>query len=71
MQISRQTFSHNAALAHTLDPYAVLARGYAVVQDGENRMIRRASQVQLGEKLRVRLLDGALLCTVDECLPAD
>lgn len=71
MQVSRQTFSHNAALAHTLDPYAVLARGYAVVQGGENRMIRRASQVQLGEKLRVRLLDGALLCTVDECLPAD
>ena len=71
MQVSRQTFSHNAALAHTLDPYAVLARGYAVVQGGENRMIRRASQVQLGEKLRVRLLDGALLCTVDECLSAD
>ena len=34
MQASRQMFSHDAALAHTLDPYAVLARGYAVVQGG-------------------------------------
>ena len=52
-------------------PYAVLARGYAVVRGGENKTVRRVSQVKPGERLRVRLFDGTFLCTVDECLPAD
>lgn len=71
MQTARQAFSHDAALAHTLNPYAVLARGYAVVQGVDNQVVRRAAQVQPGEALQVRLFDGMLLCTVDECRPAD
>mgnify|MGYP001527494160 CR=1 FL=1 len=71
MQTARQAFSHDAALAHTLNPYAVLARGYAVVQGVDNQVVRRAAQVQPGEALQVRLFDGMLLCTVDECRHAD
>ena len=71
MQTARQAFSHDAALAHTLNPYAVLARGYAVVQGVDNQVVRRAAPVPPGEARQVRLFDGMLLCTVDECRPAD
>ena len=30
-----------------------------------------SGQLQPGEALQVRLFDGMLLCTVDECRPAD
>ena len=49
----------------------LMVSGYIVAQHAETSAELRRVQVQLGEKLRVRLLDGALLCTVDECLSAD
>jgi exodeoxyribonuclease VII large subunit len=41
-----------------VSPVAVLARGYAVVSTPEGRVIRRASDVQPGDPLRVRVAEG-------------
>jgi exodeoxyribonuclease VII large subunit len=50
-----------------LSPVAVLSRGYAIVLDsGETRVIRRATEVTTGQSLRVRLGEGRLGVTVDE-----
>jgi exodeoxyribonuclease VII large subunit len=43
----------------TLNPLAVLARGYAVVQHTDGRLIRRVAQARPGETLRVRVSDGS------------
>lgn len=50
----------------SLDPLAVLKRGFAIVQDGQTKaVITRAGQAQPGQKLFVRLADGALWVRVE------
>ncbi len=57
-----------AGRLHALSPRAVLARGYALVRDAEERIVRRADQTAVGSRLRVELAEGALGCTVAEIL---
>lgn len=56
-------------LVHTLDtvsPLATLQRGYAIVQDEKQRVIRQASAVQIGDAVQARLAEGTLRCRVIE-----
>lgn len=53
--------------SQTLDavsPLATLSRGYAIVQDGEGNLIRRARDVSSGQTLQARLSQGRIECTV-------
>jgi exodeoxyribonuclease VII large subunit len=50
---------------HSLDPLAVLGRGYAVVSDAAGKIVRSVGQVQPGEGIDVRLSDGKLDATVN------
>jgi len=47
----------------SLSPLGVLARGYAIAFDGEGRVIKRASDLNSGERVRVRVSDGDMDCT--------
>ena len=49
----------------SLSPLAVLARGYAIAFDEQGAVIKRATDVGKGERVRVRLSDGELDCTRD------
>jgi exodeoxyribonuclease VII large subunit len=49
-----------------LSPLAVLGRGYALAADERGRLLRSAASVGVGERLRVRLAEGALRCRVEE-----
>jgi exodeoxyribonuclease VII large subunit len=42
----------------SIDPLAVLARGYAVVSHADGRVVRRAQEVAPGEPLHVRVSEG-------------
>jgi exodeoxyribonuclease VII large subunit len=42
----------------TLSPQATLDRGYAVLQKGDGKVVRSASELTPGERLRVRLAKG-------------
>jgi exodeoxyribonuclease VII large subunit len=54
-----------AARLESLSPLAVLGRGYAVVWDeSRTRVIRRASETNPGDHVRVTLSEGELSCTV-------
>ncbi len=44
----------------SLNPLAVLQRGYAVVLHADGRLVTRAAQASPGEDVRVRLADGTL-----------
>lgn len=47
-------------------PLDVLRRGYALVQqEASGRWVRKASEVSPGERVSVRMLDGALRCLVE------
>jgi exodeoxyribonuclease VII large subunit len=43
----------------------VLARGYALVRDGEGRPVRSAATVAPGQALAVQFADGSVQATAD------
>ena len=58
-------------LARQLDavsPLATLERGYAIVTDGQGRILRSAAAVEPGDRVEARLAHGRLGCRVEEIL---
>ena len=49
-----------------LSPTAILARGYALVFDGEGHLIREVSQLHSGQKVRTRLAAGEFTAKVEK-----
>ncbi len=60
----RQRAQHSAALAAGLNPYAVLARGYAAVQNINNIAVSSVHQLKPHQLIDVVLQDGTLQCEV-------
>jgi exodeoxyribonuclease VII large subunit len=56
---ARVTLGQARAKLAALDPYAVLARGYAIVSDGENRPINGVKDMKPGERVNIRMRDGS------------
>jgi exodeoxyribonuclease VII large subunit len=50
----------------TLDPKAVLSRGYALLTDEKGKIIKRAEDTAEGERIEARLSRGLLFCQVLE-----
>jgi exodeoxyribonuclease VII large subunit len=48
----------------SLSPLAVLSRGYALVWDGDGRLVRDPAEVETGDPLRVRVQGGTLRAEV-------
>jgi exodeoxyribonuclease VII large subunit len=49
-----------------LSPLNVLSRGYAIVEDGNGRVLRSSAETALGDRVRVRLHEGRLTAEVTE-----
>lgn len=49
----------------TLNPEAVLKRGYAVVRNTQGKVVRSVIQVQTGDRLQVRVSDGTFDASVE------
>jgi exodeoxyribonuclease VII large subunit len=58
----RKKFSVAIGKLEALSPLAVLARGYAIVFNHQGRIIKRATEVQSGARLRIRLAEGEMDC---------
>lgn len=59
-------------LAERLDggsPLKRLGKGYAFVTDGDGQPLKKVGQVQVGEQIAVRVVDGEVLAVVQEVLP--
>jgi exodeoxyribonuclease VII large subunit len=54
-----------AAQLDGLSPLAVLARGYSIAYDQNDRVVTSVDAVDLTQRLRVRLADGSLDCMVE------
>ena len=61
----RERVSLAAGKLESLSPLSVLARGYAIAFDLQGRVIKRATEIRSGERVRVRVSDGELDCTKD------
>ena len=62
----KQRFVAATAKLDAMSPLKVLTRGYAMVQNEQNQVIRSVEQIQTGEKLYVSLTDGVLATTVTD-----
>ncbi|MBL1174344.1 exodeoxyribonuclease VII large subunit [Pantanalinema sp. GBBB05] len=52
----------------TLDPQAVLKRGYAVVREANGAIVRSAAEIELGQELQIQFGQGQLNVKVTEVL---
>ncbi len=70
LEVARQRAGPARGRLESLSPLAVLGRGYSLtsrVDDG--RLVRRANDVRVGDRLRTRLAAGELQSVVEEVLP--
>ena len=56
------------ALTHSLSPYAVLGRGYAIVRDGAGRCLA-VEQLAPGQQIRLRGARSEAVCHVNSVMP--
>ncbi len=69
---ARGSLATCAASLQALSPLDVLGRGYAVVMRAEDgRVVREASRLGPGDRLRLRLHKGSACCTVDEAVDGE
>jgi exodeoxyribonuclease VII large subunit len=61
----RQRLQAGMQLLNSVSPLNTLERGYAIVTDASQHVLRDAGAVGIGAKVRARLAHGELLCTVD------
>lgn len=68
----RQLLGTAVTQLNVLSPLATLERGYAIAISEKNQLIlRSAEQVKPGDKLKLKLHEGNILCTVDLSKTAD
>ena len=65
LERQQQRLQRNAQALHTLSPLQTLGRGYAIVKDQQQRIIRNSVDVQPGDQVNAQLGQGQLQCTVD------
>ena len=63
LRAKKEQLGHTASLAASLNPYQVLARGYAMVYD-QNRKLCSADALQAGDRITVRGAAKRAECTV-------
>ncbi|MDK4536308.1 exodeoxyribonuclease VII large subunit [Kingella kingae] len=56
----RQQIDKQNQILNAMSPLNILQRGYAIVQTGRGQVVRDANDLRLGQKLAIRLADGAV-----------
>lgn len=64
----RQRLQHLAERSQLASPLAILARGYAIIEN-EQGVISDVRQITVGERITARVAHGQLVATVTECKP--
>jgi exodeoxyribonuclease VII large subunit len=68
---SRAAFDRQIARLEALSPVAILNRGYALVFDADNRLVKDASQLAAGDEVSARLARGRIRARVTATEPAE
>ncbi|MEB3246205.1 MAG: exodeoxyribonuclease VII large subunit [Vampirovibrionales bacterium] len=71
LQGAAQQLAQYAASLEALSPLAILSRGYAAVLDDAQQTVKSVRQVHAGQKLMLRLQDGAARVHVDSVEKTD
>ena len=66
LTLRKKQLQQLASALDTVSPLATLGRGYAIVMDDNNQIIRRATQLKAGDRVKARFAEGQLYCQVSE-----
>jgi exodeoxyribonuclease VII large subunit len=66
LEDARTHLAVEVASLDALSPLAVLGRGYALAEGESGKLLRSSRAARLGERVRLRLGEGALRCRVEE-----
>ncbi|MGE5581517.1 MAG: exodeoxyribonuclease VII large subunit [Bacillota bacterium] len=64
--LKKENYRKTLGKLDTLSPLATLARGYAIAQKADGGFIKRADQVETGERIKITLAAGFLQCEVKD-----
>lgn len=62
----KQKLGRMAAALDAMSPLKVLSRGYAMVQGADGAILKSSAQTSVGDRVRIRLGQGGLTCSVEE-----
>ena len=62
---SRREFVRLGAALDAMSPLRVLTRGYSIAENASGRSVKSASELNVGERLRLRFAEGAADCRVE------
>lgn len=71
LSAKRERFIGVSSKLAMLNPLAVLSRGYGAVFDSDNKVIKSVNDINVNEKITVKLCDGDICATVNERRMAD
>ncbi|QCF25804.1 exodeoxyribonuclease VII large subunit [Hydrocarboniclastica marina] len=66
LERAEQRLRHAASSLDLISPLATLGRGYAIVGSDKDTIVRRADQVQAGDRVTAQLANGRLYCRVEK-----
>ncbi len=69
MQQARASLDVNMARLHEMNPVALLGRGFAVVTDGDGRVIDSIASIGPGQAIRAVVRDGTIRANVTDVQP--
>ena len=65
LQYAKQSVAHSASKLETLGPTTTLKRGYAIVTDKSDYLVRSIKQVSIKQKINIQVSDGKIEAEVD------
>jgi len=71
LQSRQQRLQAAVQLLNSVSPLSTLERGYAIVSDENQHVLRDANAVKIGATVRARLAHGELICTVNGTVPSN
>ena len=64
LENKRALWLRRTAVLNAISPLATLGRGYAIVRDAQQRVVRQSHEVAIGSKITAQLAEGKLVCEV-------
>ena len=66
LEEKKKRYSIDISTLEAVSPLAVLARGYAIVSDEENNILRSSKELTVNQKIKARFKEGQVIAQVVE-----
>ena len=66
LEQKKSSWENSTHRLNTVSPLNTLQRGYGIVLDEQQHVVRSITDIETGSKVSTKLMDGSLLCTVDK-----